>query len=260
MAQIKTYPRVMPTSECVDAALPLSALRVACSNCGLRDLCLPVGFSHAELVRLDGLVARRIRVYKGASLFRTGEPFEGLYAVRSGFFKTRTTSEDGREHVTGFQMAGELLGLDGLAADAHICDAVALEDSQVCVIPYAQLESVSHEFMTLQRQFHRIMGREIVRDHRVMALLGGMRSEERLATFLLNLADRLEARGFSPSSLVLRMTREEIGTYLGLKLETVSRCFSKFQSEGMLNVRQRQIQIVDRVALQALVAGASFKV
>lgn len=250
----------MSTSECADAALPQSAVSVACSNCGLRDLCLPVGFSHAELARLDGLVAKRVRVYKGASLFRTGEPFKGLYAVRSGFFKTRSTFEDGREHVTGFQMAGDLLGLDGLAADAHICDAVALEDSQVCVIPYAQLESVSREFMTLQRQFHRIMGREVVRDHRVMALLGGMRSEERLATFLLNLADRLEARGFSPSSLVLRMTREEIGTYLGLKLETVSRCFSKFKSEGMLKVRQRQIQIVDRAALQALVAGASFKV
>jgi CRP/FNR family transcriptional regulator len=118
---------------------------------------------------------------------------------------------------------------------------------------------VSRELSTLQRQFHRILGREIVRDHGVMALLGGMRSEARLAAFLLDLAERVEARGFSPTSLVLRMTREEIGSFLGLKLETVSRGFSKFQSEGMLIVRQRRIQIVDRAALQALVAGVTFK-
>jgi CRP/FNR family transcriptional regulator len=153
-------------------------------------------------------------------------------------------------------MAGELLGLDGIGNDRHACDAVALEDSQVCVIPFGQLENLSRDFTTLQHQLHKIMSREIVRDHGVMLLLGSMRAEERLAAFLLNLTQRLQSRGFSGSSMVLRMTREEIGSYLGLKLETVSRTFSKFQEEGLLEVRQRQISILDQAGLQKLVNGA----
>jgi CRP/FNR family transcriptional regulator len=229
------------------------SLKIACSNCNLRELCLPVGFSNQELQRLDTMVATRRSVRRGDTLFRSGDPFEAVYAVRTGFFKTRVSTDDGRDQVTGFQMAGELLGLDGISTDRHSCDAVALEDSQVCVIPYAQLEQLSREFPDLQRQFHKIMSREIVRDHGVMLLLGSMRAEERLAAFLLNLTQRLQARGFSQSSLVLRMTREEIGTYLGLKLETVSRCFSKFQEDGVLLVKQRQIHILDHEALQKLV-------
>jgi CRP/FNR family transcriptional regulator len=134
---------------------------------------------------------------------------------------------------------------------------VALEDSQVCVIPYDQLEDLSREFTDLQHQFHKIMSREIVRDHGVMLLLGSMRAEERLAAFLLNLTQRLQARGFSASSLILRMTREEIGSYLGLKLETVSRTFSKFQEDGLLEVKQRHIRIIDQPGLQILVNGAA---
>jgi len=159
--------------------------------------------------------------------------------------------------VTGFQMAGELLGLDGISSDHHHCDAIALEDSSVCVIPYAQLEDLSREFSVLQHQFHKIMSREIVRDHGVMLLLGNMRAEERLAAFLLNLTQRLRARGFSASSLVLRMTREEIGSYLGLKLETVSRAFSRFHEDGLLEVRQRQLRILDQRGLQALVNSSA---
>ncbi len=229
------------------------SLKITCSNCNLRELCLPVGFSNQELQRLDTMVATRGSVRRGDTLFRSGDPFEAVYAVRTGFFKTRVSTDDGRDQVTGFQMAGELLGLDGISTDRHSCDAVALEDSQVCVIPYAQLEQLSREFPDLQRQFHKIMSREIVRYHGVMLLLGSMRAEERLAAFLLNLTQRLQARGFSQSSLVLRMTREEIGTYLGLKLETVSRCFSKFQEDGVLLVKQRQIHILDHEALQKLV-------
>jgi CRP/FNR family transcriptional regulator len=243
----------LPATDTSAAEVKPAALNVACSSCNLRELCLPVGFSETELQRLDALVATRRGVKRGEALFRCGEPFQALYAVRTGFFKTRVSSEDGRDQVTGFQMAGELLGLDGISSDSHTCDAVALEDSQVCVIPYAQLEQLSREFTDLQRQFHKIMSREIVRDQGVMLLLGSMRAEERLAAFLLNLAQRLKARGFSPSALVLRMTREEIGTYLGLKLETVSRCFSKFQDDGILQVRQRQIRIVDQAALEKIV-------
>ena len=233
-----------------------NALKVACSSCNLRELCLPVGFSEREITRLDTLVDTRRTVRHGDTLFRAGDPFAALYAVRTGFFKTRVSSEDGRDQVTGFQMAGELLGLDGIGADRHTCDAVALEDSQVCVIPFERLEDLSREFSDLQRQFHKIMSREIVRDHGVMLLLGSMRAEERLAAFLLNLTERLQARGFSASAVVLRMTRGEIGSFLGLKLETVSRTFSKFQDDGVLQVKQRNVRVLDAAALRRLVDGA----
>jgi CRP/FNR family transcriptional regulator len=242
-----------PSGQGGRATMKLNELKVACSSCNLRELCLPVGLSRPDLERLDTLVASRKTVKRGDALFHAGEPFQSLYAVRTGFFKTCVSAEDGRDQVTGFQMAGELLGLDAISHDRHTCDAVALEDSQVCVIPYSQLETLSREFNDLQRQFHKIMSREIVRDHGVMLLLGSMRAEERLAAFLLNLTQRLQARGFSPSSLVLRMTREEIGSYLGLKLETVSRTFSKFQDDGLLEVKQRQIRIVDQDGLRKLV-------
>jgi len=237
-------------------SMAANALKVACSSCNLRELCLPVGFSEREIMRLDTLVDTRRKVRHGDTLFRAGDPFAALYAVRTGFFKTRVSSEDGRDQVTGFQMAGELLGLDGIGADRHTCDAVALEDSQVCVIPFERLEELSREFSDLQRQFHKIMSREIVRDHGVMLLLGSMRAEERLAAFLLNLTERLQARGFSASAVVLRMTRGEIGSFLGLKLETVSRIFSKFQDDGVLQVKQRNVRVLDAAALRRLVDGA----
>ena len=247
--------RVSQNAGCASQSKPmrLDSFKVACSSCNLRELCLPVGLTQNQLNHLDDLVASRKMVKRGEALFHTGDPFRSLYAVRTGFFKTRISAEDGRDQVTGFQMAGELLGLDGISTDRHACDAVALEDSQVCVIPFSQLEELSREVSDLQHQFHKIMSREIVRDHGVMLLLGSMRAEERLAAFLLNLTQRLHARGFSASALVLRMTREEIGSYLGLKLETVSRTFSKFQDEGLLEVKQRDIRITNEAGLRALV-------
>jgi len=233
-----------------------AALKVACSSCNLRELCLPVGLSDGEMLRLDTLVDARRALRRGETLYSAGETFQHLYAVRTGFFKTRVAAEDGRDQVTGFQMAGELLGFDGIGTERHTCDAVALEDSQVCVIPFAQLEALSRQFGELQRQLHKVMSREIVRDHGVMLLLGSMRAEERLAAFLLNLTQRLKARGFSSSSLILRMTREEIGSYLGLKLETVSRAFSKFQEDGVLEVKQRQLRVLNEDALRQLVNGS----
>ncbi|HMN78184.1 MAG TPA: fumarate/nitrate reduction transcriptional regulator Fnr [Burkholderiaceae bacterium] len=236
--------------------MKLEAMKVACSSCSLRELCLPVGLSAADIERVDELVGARRTLKRGEVLFRAGDRFESLYAVRTGFFKTRISSEDGRDQVTGFQMAGELLGLDGISEDRHSCDAVALEDSQVCMIPYSRLEELSHKVTDLQRQFHRVMSREIVRDHGVMLLLGGMRAEARLAAFVLNLTQRLQARGFSGTSLVLRMTREEIGSYLGLKLETVSRAFSRFQEDGLLEVKQRDIRVLDEPGLRRLLNDA----
>ncbi len=237
--------------------LRLEPLKAACSTCNLRELCLPVGMSPEQMDRLDSMITSRRTITRGETLFRTGDAFQSLYAVRTGFFKTSVSSEDGRDQVTGFQMSGELLGLDGIGTDRHACDSVALEDSTVCVIPFHQLEDLSRELGDLQRIFHKIMSREIVREHGVMLLLGSMRAEERLAAFLLNLTQRLHARGYSQSALILRMTREEIGSYLGLKLETVSRTFSKFQDEGILEVKQRQIRVLDHEALQKLVNNSA---
>ncbi len=228
-------------------------IKVACSNCNLRELCMPVGLNDEELRRVDELVASRRSIKRGTALFHNGEPFTSLYAVRTGFFKTSLTTEDGRDQVTGFQMAGEIIGLDGIVNEHHTCDAIALEDAEVCVMPFDRIEEISREVGALQKHVHRIMSREIVREHGVMLLLGSMRAEERLAAFLLNLVQRLQARGFSRTELILRMTREEIGSYLGMKLETVSRTFSRFADEGIIEVKQRHIHIQDAEALKRLV-------
>ncbi len=214
---------------------------------------MPLGLTPAELDRVDDVVASRRKVKRGTTLFRTGEKFTSLFAIRTGFFKTSVVSEDGKDQVTGFQMAGEVIGLDGIVNDQHTCDAVALEDAEVCVMPFDRVEELSREVVSLQRHVHKIMSREIVREHGVMLLLGSMRAEERLAAFLLNLVQRLNARGFSQTELVLRMTREEIGSYLGLKLETVSRTFSKFVDDGIVEVKQRHIRILNAEMLKDIV-------
>jgi len=231
----------------------LARLKTACSNCSVRELCLPMGLSSEEMSKLDDLVFLRRPVKRGDYLFRAGDPFDSLYAARTGFFKTKVLLEDGREQVTGFHMAGELMGMDGIGTERHTCDSVALEDSEVCVIPFERLEGLSREMEALQRHFHKVMSREIVREHGVMMLLGSMRAEERLAAFLLNLSQRLSTRGYSPTEFNLRMTREEIGSYLGLKLETVSRVFSKFQEEGFISVQQKNVRILNPGGLRETV-------
>jgi CRP/FNR family transcriptional regulator len=239
--------RTVPLRNAAKAAAKIPTL---CSSCNLRELCLPCGLTGHDADLADGLVYTRRRLRRGESLYRAGDAFASLYAVRSGFFKTTQTLEDGREQVTGFHMAGELMGMDGIGPDKHPCNAVALEDSEACVIPYSRLQSLAREVVGLQHQFHKVMSRELVREHGVMLLLGTMRAEERLAAFLLNLSQRFSARGFSPSEFHLRMTREEIGSYLGLKLETVSRAFSKFQEEKLVGVQQKFIRILDRAGLK----------
>lgn len=230
----------------------IETLKVACSNCNLRELCMPLGLDNSELKKLDELVATRRKIKQGGLLFGAGDAFSSLFAIRTGFFKTCVSTEDGREQVTGFQMAGEIIGLDGIVNDSHTCNAVALEDAEVCVMPFAKIEEFSRDFPVLQRHVHKIMSSEIVRENGVMMMLGNMRAEERLAGFLLNLVQRLHARGFSASELVLRMTREEIGSYLGLKLETISRTFSKFSDEGIIEVKQRYVKILDPDALKRI--------
>ena len=232
--------------------ISLELVKTACSNCNLREICLPLGLNHNELEKLDELVSARKRLKRGEHLYRAGQEFDAIYAIRSGFFKTDVLVEDGRDQVTGFQMTGELLGLDGISSEVHTCNAVALEDSEVCTIPFSHLEGLSREIHTLQHHFHKVMSREIVRDHGVMMLLGTMRAEERLAAFLLNLSQRFTARGYSPAEFNLRMTREDIGSYIGLKLETVSRAFSHFQEQGLIAVQQKNVRILNIPGLKKL--------
>ncbi|GAB4126149.1 MAG: fumarate/nitrate reduction transcriptional regulator Fnr [Sideroxydans sp.] len=231
----------------------VSGLKVACSNCNLRELCLPVDLTTDEMRQLDNLSHHKRLVAAGDYLYRSGDRFTSLHAIRSGSFKTRVLQDDGREQVTGFLMAGEIIGLDAISSDVHTCEALAMEDSEVCELPFARLEELGREIPSLQRHLHKVMSREIVRDQGIMLLLGSMRAEERLAAFLLNLSQRHAAHGGSPSHLQLRMSRRDIGSYLGLKLETVSRAFSRLQEEGAIQVRARQVELLDLPRLRRLV-------
>lgn len=235
--------------------LSLQELKKNCSNCNLKDLCMPVGLKPEELTKLDELVSLRKKVGRGENLFRTGEHFTSLFAVKTGTFKTLVNNQDGTDQVIGFQMTGELLGLDGLGTGQHMCDAVALEDSEVCTIPYSRLDEFAQQFHALQMHFHRIMSREIVKDQNAMLLLGSMRAEQRLSAFLVNLAERQKARGFSSRDMVLRMTREEIGSYLGMKIETVSRTLSKLQKDSLIKIDQKNLTILNPVDLHKLATG-----
>ena len=213
---------------------------------------MPVDLPPQELDAIDRMVSNRRRLLKGQRLYVAGQPFQALYAVRSGTLKSVMTSDEGRSQVTGFFMSGEILGLEGILENQHTCDAIALEDAEVCIIPYEELNTLSRQFPALQSHVHRVMSRELVKDHGTLMMLGSMRAEERVAAFLLNLIDRLQKRGFSSSELVLRMTRDEIGSFLGLKLETVSRTFSKFVEDGLIEARQRHIRILRPDALAAM--------
>lgn len=231
-----------PIAPTKTAPTPLKTL---CSNCHLRDLCLPCGLEGSDIERLDGLLFGRRRIRIGETLYRAEDRFQFIYAVRSGTFKSSLTLADGREQVAGFHMAGELMGLDGVAHGRHASSATTLEDAEICAIPYVHLTELSANSTDMQRVMARLMSREIVREHSLMILLGSMNAEERLAAFLINLSQRLKARGYSPHEFHLRMSRAEIGSYLGMKLETVSRTFSVFAQQRLLAVDKRHIQIID---------------
>lgn len=234
-------------------------INTKCSNCNLRELCQPCcGLTGTDKDIANHPLFKRSRVRRGECLYRTGDPFMSLYAVRNGCFKSIVLHEDGRrDQVTGFSIEGEVMGMDGIATERHACNAIALEDSIVCAIPYALLQEVAHRIPKLQRHIHRTMSREIVREHGVMLLLGSMNANERVATFLLNLSQRCTAHGGSPSNLDLHMTREEIGSFLGLTLETVSRILSKFQEEGLLSVQKKMICSMDLARLRQVMGRES---
>lgn len=237
-------------AKIVDVRYP----QTTCTACDLRDLwCLPIGLKGNEFQQLDSIINRRKKIKRGEYLYRTGDSFRSLYALRTGFFKTLFNSGSGQEHVTGFHMTGELLGLDAICNDTHSCNAIALEDSELCEIPYAALQNLCREIPTLQHQFHKILSREIYRDQDLMILLSSMNADERIAAFLLNLSRRFEARGYSSTQFQLRMTRGDIGNYLGLKLETVSRTLSKFQEDGLIIVQNKSLALISLARLKQIV-------
>jgi len=216
---------------------------------------MPVGLSAREQKNVDGLVESRRKISKGQTLFDSGMPFRSLFAIRSGVFKTSLLHEDGHEQITGFHMSADMMGLEGIVEGEHRCDAVALEDSEICEIPFDRMSDITQEFPVMQHYVHRMMSSEIVRDNGMMMLLGHAQAEERLAAFFVNWRQRMLTRGFSGTRLILRMTRQEIGNYLALTVETVSRTLTKFSKIGVLFVDGREIRILDTQGLTAIGKG-----
>lgn len=248
-----TAPPRPPTAANTSPVVSIRDLKSHCSTCSMRELCLPFGLSADDLQHIDTLIGSRLKLKKGDALYRAGDAFQALYAIRLGSLKTTVLAEDGREQVSGYHMLGDIVGLDGIGTECHGCQAVALEDTEICVLPFERLEDLARTVPQLQHNLHMFLSREISRDHNIMLLLGSMRAEERLAVFLLNLADRYRRRGYSSTEFVLRMTREEIGSHLGLKLETVSRLFSRFHEDGLIQVQGRAIKLLNAVALKELI-------
>jgi CRP/FNR family transcriptional regulator, anaerobic regulatory protein len=229
----------------------VAPLKTLCSSCHLSDLCLPCGMTKPDMERLDSLMFGRRRVLAGQTLYREGDKFQFIYAVRAGTLKSSLMLADGREQVSGFHIAGEMVGLDGAAQGFHASSTMALEDTEICAIPYAHLTDLAANTSGgMQHVITRLMSREIQREHSLMMLLGSMNADERLAAFLLNLSQRYAARGYSATEFHLRMSRAEIGSYLGMKLETVSRTFSAFQHQRLLEVDKRHVRITDMDGLK----------
>lgn len=229
--------------------------RNTCQHCALNSTCLPEGLTVASREAFTALIFHHKRLQAGQSLFRVGEAFHNLYFVKTGSLKTMVLLDDRREQVTGFHLAGDVLGVDAISFSTHSSEAVALEDTYVCAIPFVQLSHMSQRVESLQTYVQRLLAREVVRDQGLLLLLGRMQADERVAAFLLNLSKRFAARGYSPFEFTLSMAREEIGNYLGLTLETVSRCFSRLKNAGVLRVENRRIRILNPHALQQVIGG-----
>lgn len=234
-------------------SVPVTAESPHCSTCMMASVCLPVGMSLSEVAQLDDLVKERLRVEKGQALFQHGTPLNALFGLRTGSIKTQIIEASGQQQITGFFLPGEIVGLDGMMEGIHSSTAVAMEDSEVCVVKLDDIDEISRYVPTLQHQVRRLMSKEIARSHQVLLALGSMRSEQRLAAFLINLSQRLTALGYSSTEFIMRMSREETGNYLGLTIETVSRLFSRLARDGVIRVNHREIKILDMAALNELV-------
>lgn len=214
-----------------------------------------MGLTPEDVDLLDAIVKRDRPLHRGDYLFRQGDPFRFIYVVKTGTVKSFDPGEDGSEQVLGFHLPGELIGLDAIETGHHHCSAKILETTAVCEIPFTRLEELSSTIPSLQHQMFRLMSREIGHDEDMLTLLGKRNAEERLASFLLSLSGRFQRRGFSPSDFYLSMSRHEIGNYLGLAVETISRLFTRFQDEGLLKVERKHIQLLDIKRLRQILTG-----
>ena len=227
--------------------------KISCSSCRLSELCLPIALNKSEVDQLDQIVERNRPYKKGDHLYRQRDDFKSVYAVRSGSFKSYVLSNNGQGRVTGFFLPGEIIGMDGIASKHYANSSVAMEHSSICEIPFSQLEKLSHQLPSLQHHFFAIMGNEIAKDQQVHTLLSSYTAEERTASFLLGLSSRYARVSFSPTRFLLPMTRSDIGEYLGLTVETVSRIFTGLQRKGLIEVNNREIELLDIEALRAIV-------
>jgi len=212
-----------------------------------------MGLTLKDVERLDDIVKRARPVHRGDYIFRTGERFHSLYVVKTGSVKTYAPSTEGGEHVLGFHLPGELIGLDAIEKEVHTCSAKVLETSAICEVPFSRLITLSGSIPSLQHQLYRLLSKEIGHDTEMLLLLGKKSAEERLAAFLLSMSKRLHKRGLSPTDFYLSMSRHEIGNYLGLAVETVSRLFTKFQDEGLLKVDRKHVELLELDVLEAIV-------
>lgn len=226
--------------------------KVSCETCGISSLCLPSSLSEKEVDELGTIINRGAPYHKGAFLTQAGDPFRHLFAVSSGSFKAYTLSEDGTINITGFYFPGELIGLDAINRGHYISFVKALETSSVCALPYEQLEDLSGDIKALRRQLMNLMSKEIQEDQELLLLLSRKHAAERMAAFLLSLSLRYKQRGFSASEFNLTMTRSDIGNYLGLAIETVSRLFSTLQKNELIKVEDKLITITDHTKLMEL--------
>ncbi len=237
------------------AAVDLETLRRSCAQCSLQVLCLPAAIGGSDLQQLDDIVRNRRPLEPGESLFRAGQPLSSLYVAREGAFKTIATNEDGESQVIGFHLPGELMGLDALGSGQHACDAQALTRATVCEVPLAQLETICSHVPGLQHQLLRIIGQGINRDQSHMEMLGRRQAGERVALFLNGLSERYRLLGRSGEMFVLPMSREDIASFLGMVIETVSRTLTRMQDDGLIAVRGRQVTVLDAARLDAMVHG-----
>lgn len=223
-----------------------------CDDCSLSPICLPMAVSDADLHRLEGIIQRGRPLQRGEHVFRAGTPFESIYAVRSGALKTYRLTPDGDEQIMGFHLPGEMFGLGGLGGAAHPNAAVALETATVCEVPFEQMEALAMEIPGLQRHLFKLMSREIGDDEQLLLLLSKRSAEERIAALLLGLSARFRRRQLSATRFRLPMSRGDIGNYLGLVVETVSRVFTRLQNQGLIAVEGKEISILQPVELSAI--------
>jgi CRP/FNR family transcriptional regulator len=233
--------------------IDIDHLKISCKQCNLRELCFPHGMDEDEMSNMDAVVDQPDPIHKNDYLYHDGDVAQAIYAVRSGCVKTMSESANGDEQIVGFHLPGELLGLDGFATNVHTCNAVALETSSICKLPLDDLETLCHKLPGLQKQMRRIMGKEVVADHHMLLLLGKMTSEERLASFLLSLSERMRERHWKENEFNLSMPRQDIANYLGMAVETVSRLFASFQNDKIIKVDRRHITILDMDRLKTMI-------